>query len=58
VVFDHIGDTYAKLNKIPQALEYWQKAIALDGNNKALVEKVENTKLKLSKDTVRPGPIQ
>lgn len=58
VVFDHIGDTYAKLNKIPQALEYWQKAIALDGDNKALVEKVENTKLKLSKDTVRPGPIQ
>ena len=58
VVFDHIGDTYAKLNKIPQALEYWQKAIALDGNNKALVEKVENTKLKLSKDTARPGPIQ
>ena len=59
VVFDHIGDTYARLNKIPQALEYWQKAIALDGDNKALAEKVENTKLKLSKDdTLRPGPIQ
>lgn len=59
VVFEHIGDTYARLNKIPQALEYWQKAIALDGNNKALSEKVENTKLKLSKDdTLRPGPIQ
>ena len=59
VVFEHIGDTYARLNKVPQALEYWQKAIALDGDNKALAEKVENTKLKLSKDdTLRPGPIQ
>lgn len=59
VVFEHIGDTYARLNKIPQALEYWQKAIALDGENKTLAEKVENTKLKLSKgDTLRPGPIQ
>ncbi|CAA9225072.1 MAG: hypothetical protein AVDCRST_MAG42-1379 [uncultured Chthoniobacterales bacterium] len=59
VVFEHIGDTYARLNKIPQALEYWQKAIALDGDNKALAEKVENTKLKMSKDdTLRPGPIQ
>ena len=59
VVFDHIGDTYAKLNNIPQALEYWQKAIALDGDNKALVEKVEKTKLKMSKDdTLRPGPRQ
>ena len=58
VVFEHIGDTYARLNKVPQALEYWQKAIALDAKNKALAEKVENTKLKLSKDDTRPGPIQ
>ena len=59
VVFDHIGDTYARLNKIPQALEYWQKAIALDAENKTLVEKVESTKLKLSKgEPIRPGPRQ
>ncbi len=58
-VFEHIGDTYAKLNKVPQALEYWQKAIALDGENKVLAEKVESTKLKLSKgEMLRPGPIQ
>jgi tetratricopeptide (TPR) repeat protein len=59
VVFEHIGDTYARLNKVPQALEYWQKAIALDGENKALVEKVESTKLKLSKgETAKPSPVQ
>ncbi|MDQ6654843.1 MAG: tetratricopeptide repeat protein [Verrucomicrobiota bacterium] len=49
VVFEHIGDTYAKLNRIPQALEFWQKAIALDPSNKALAEKVESTRTKMSK---------
>ena len=59
VVFEHIGDTYARLNNVPQALEYWQKAIALDADNKALVEKVESTKLKLSKGVApKPGPRQ
>ncbi|MFN2507770.1 MAG: tetratricopeptide repeat protein [Chthoniobacterales bacterium] len=49
VVFDHIGDTYAKLNRIPQALEYWQKAVALDPGNKALAEKIESTNTRMSK---------
>ena len=29
IVFEHIGDTYSKLNRIPQALDFWQKACAL-----------------------------
>ena len=29
-VFEHIGDTYSMLNQMPKALEYWQKALALD----------------------------
>lgn len=49
VVFDHIGDTYSKLNKTPQALEYWQKAIALDPGNKIVADKIDNTKTKMSK---------
>ena len=49
VVFDHIGDTYSKLNKTPQALEYWQKAIALDPNNKIVADKIDSTKTKMSK---------
>jgi tetratricopeptide (TPR) repeat protein len=49
VVFDHIGDTYAKLNRVPQALEYWQKAFALNPENKLLAEKIESTQTKLSK---------
>jgi len=58
VVFEHMGDTYAKLNRIPQALEYWQKAIALDPGNKTLAEKIESTKTKMSKtDPVKALPL-
>jgi tetratricopeptide (TPR) repeat protein len=49
VVFEHIGDTYLKLARVPQALEAWQKAIALDPQNKKLAEKIESTKTTISK---------
>ena len=49
VVFEHIGDTCAKLNKGAQALEAWQKAAALDPQNKMLAEKIDKIKTKLSK---------
>jgi tetratricopeptide (TPR) repeat protein len=55
VVFEHIGDTYSKLNRVPQALEYWQKAIALAPENKLLAEKIEKTKTTMSKGP--PGKI-
>ncbi len=58
VVFEHIGDTYAKLNRIPQALEYWQKSAVLAPENKSLADKIENTKTKMSKGTpVKPEPV-
>ena len=44
VVFEHIGDTYLKLNSVPEALESWQKALALDPKNKNLANKIERTK--------------
>ena len=49
IVFDHIGDTYSKLDRVPQALEFWQKAIALDPGNKLLADKIEKTKTTMSK---------
>lgn len=49
VVFDHLGDTYLKLNRMPQALESWQKALVLDPQNKRLADKIDNAKTKLSK---------
>jgi len=50
VVFEHIGDTYLKLNRVPEALEAWQKALALDPKNKTLTDKIEGTKKTISKD--------
>jgi tetratricopeptide (TPR) repeat protein len=50
IVFEHIGDTYSKLNRAPQALDFWQKAIALDPGNKLLTDKIEKTKTTISKD--------
>ena len=50
VVFEHIGDTYLKLNRVPEALESWQKALTLDPKNKNLAEKIEGTKKTIGKD--------
>src|SRR4051812_10855712 len=55
IVLEHIVDTYAKLNRNPQALEFWQKAIALSADNKALAEKIEKTSTMISKGP--PGKI-
>jgi tetratricopeptide (TPR) repeat protein len=49
VVFDHVGDTYFKLNKGAQALDAWQKAANLDPKNTILADKIDKIKTKLSK---------
>lgn len=57
VVFEHIGDTYLKLQRVPQALEAWQKALTLDPQNKNLVQKIESTKTMMSKgEPQKSGP--
>jgi tetratricopeptide (TPR) repeat protein len=50
VVFEHIGDTYLKLNRIREALEAWQKALALDPKNKNLADKIQTTKKTIGKN--------
>jgi tetratricopeptide (TPR) repeat protein len=55
IVFEHIGDAYAKLNRISPALDFWQKAMALSPGNKLLAEKIEKTKTTISKGP--PGKI-
>jgi tetratricopeptide (TPR) repeat protein len=50
VVFEHIGDTYLKLNRSRDALEAWQKALALDPKNKNLADKIQTTKKTIGKD--------
>ncbi|HEV7404924.1 MAG TPA: tetratricopeptide repeat protein [Chthoniobacteraceae bacterium] len=44
----HVGDTYQQLGKPGQALQYWQKALALDATNKKISEKIETIKEKVS----------
>jgi len=59
VVFEHIGDTYAKLGRVPQALEFWQKALTLSPENKSLAEKIEGSKTMLSRgEPLKGNPFQ
>ncbi|HVF70776.1 MAG TPA: tetratricopeptide repeat protein [Chthoniobacterales bacterium] len=55
VVFEHIGDVYAKMDRNPQAVDFWQKAAALSPENKLLAEKIEKTRTMISKGP--PGKI-
>jgi tetratricopeptide (TPR) repeat protein len=59
-VLDHIADAYAKLGKTPEALTYWQKALALQPEDKKLVgkitEKLEAAKQKMTSGTPIPEP--
>lgn len=49
VVFEHLGDTYLKLNRLAPAIDAWQKARALDPGNKDLAAKIESHKTQVSK---------
>jgi tetratricopeptide (TPR) repeat protein len=55
VVFEHLGDTYLKLNRVANAVQSWQKALALDPQNRKIAEKIDNAKTKLSKGAVPPS---
>lgn len=58
VVFEHLGDAYARLTRVPQALEAWQRALTLDPENKKLADKIENAKTKMSKGNSSPSNLQ
>jgi tetratricopeptide (TPR) repeat protein len=52
VVLDHIGDAYAMLGKVSEALDYWKKAVALGLDDEKATdrvkEKIEQAKQKLA----------
>jgi tetratricopeptide (TPR) repeat protein len=59
IVLEHIGDTYWKLDRLPEAVESWQKALALDPQNKELANKIESTKATISKGSpAKTNPTQ
>lgn len=56
-VFEHIGDTYAKLSQIDKAIDFWQKALVLDKTNKKLAEKIESAKRNISSSGPSAAPL-
>lgn len=40
-VFEHLGDTYKKLGRSPEAVLFWQKSLQLNPGNSALAEKID-----------------
>ena len=44
VVLEHAGDISFMANDVQKALGYWQKALAKDGNNKLLQQKIKQKK--------------
>lgn len=60
VVLDHIADAYSKLGRTPEALSYWQKALALEQDDKTLTtkisEKIEAAKQKVTSGAPVPAP--
>ena len=61
-VLDHIADTYSKLGRIPEALSYWQKAIALEQDDQSLIakikEKIDAAKQKVTSGAAVPEPVK
>ncbi len=45
VVLEHLGDAYAKMNKMDEAKKYWSKALEKDEKNIALKEKLSRGSL-------------
>src|SRR4030095_2590078 len=58
-VFEHSGDTYSMMKQTAKALEYWQKSLVLDPDNKSLAGKIAAAKTTLSKgESARATPIK
>lgn len=39
-IIEHLGDTLAKLDRTDEAIEHWNRALALDPGNQAIIEKL------------------
>lgn len=43
-MFDHLGDILFKLNKKSEALEFWEKALELNQDNKEIADKINSNR--------------
>ena len=55
IVDEHLGDAYSALNDTTNALDYWQKASALDKDNKEIAVKIAGARQKLARQSP-PAP--
>jgi tetratricopeptide (TPR) repeat protein len=55
IVDEHLGDAYSALNDTANALDYWQKASAIDKENKEIAVKIAGARQKLAKQSP-PAP--
>jgi tetratricopeptide (TPR) repeat protein len=49
VVDEHLGDAYSASNDTPHALDYWQRALAIDKDNKEIAVKIAGARQKLAR---------
>lgn len=60
-VFEHLGDTYRKLENTAQALDYWQKAVALESSfptpadRERVQKKIEGIKAQMAQGNPTPA---
>lgn len=59
-VFEHIGDTYLKLENTAQALAYWDRAVAVeavtDAEKERIAKKINDAKAQVAQQTQKPPP--
>jgi tetratricopeptide (TPR) repeat protein len=56
-VFDHLAETYAKLKNEQQAINFWQKALALEPGNDKITAKLNDLKAKTPAVAPAPAPV-
>lgn len=44
-LYEHLGDTYFRLNDLNNAINYWQKALGKDSENLQILQKIKNKKI-------------
>ncbi|MBP9855187.1 MAG: tetratricopeptide repeat protein [Candidatus Omnitrophica bacterium] len=44
IIYEHLGDVYFKMNKIEDALKYWELSLELLPGQKNVIQKIESTK--------------
>ena len=50
---EHLGDAYLRKGMIQEAIREWERSLELDGSNDAVRKKLEDARLRISRDAPR-----